>query len=346
MLRKEEAMASSKDFIDTQDLSQSEILDLIDLGILLKRSVQAGYYPKLLRDKVLGMIFEQTSTRTRVSFETAINQLGGAALYLAPGQIQLGAHEGVVDTAKVLDRMIDGLEARVDSHESIITLAENTHIPIFNGMSDYNHPTQEIGDITTMFEHFEPGMDWSQVKVTFVGDRTQVCSSLAMVITHLGGNFVHYGPAGYQLEPNIQNIANDNVEAYGGSFTVTDRAEAALAGADFVYTDVWYGLYNEERTKEQYMDIFYPKFQVTKEIMALAKPTAKFMHCLPANRGEEVAAEVIDGPQSIVFEQSENRLTAQRALLVTFMRGQKPFNASEAEACRKLIEARYGKVAD
>jgi putrescine carbamoyltransferase len=337
-------MVSCKDFIDTQDLSQAEILALIDLGILLKRSVKAGYYPKLLRDKVLGMIFEQTSTRTRVSFETAINQLGGSALYLAPGQIQLGAHEGVADTAKVLDRMIDGLEARVDAHQSLVTLAENTHIPIFNGMSDYNHPTQEIGDVITMFEHFPTGMDWSQVKVTFVGDRTQVCSSLAMVITHLGGNFVHFGPAGYQLETNIQNIAADNVKQYGGSFSVSDQADEALFGADFVYTDVWYGLYNEERTKEQYMDIFYPKFQVTKELMAKAKPTAKFMHCLPANRGEEVAPEVIDGPQSIVFDQSENRLTAQRALLVTFMRDQKPFDANVAAKCQQLIESQFGKV--
>jgi putrescine carbamoyltransferase len=225
----------------------------------------------------------------------------------------------------------------------VVTLAENTHIPIFNGMSDYNHPTQEIGDVTTMFEHFPEGMDWSQVKVVFVGDRTQVCSSLAMVITHLGGNFVHYGPIGYQLEPNIQDIALDNVRQFGGSFTVTDQADEALAGADFVYTDVWYGLYNEERTKQQYMEIFYPTFQVTKEIMAKAKPGAKFMHCLPANRGEEVAAEVIDGPQSIVFDQSENRLTAQRALLVTFMRGQKPFDAEEAEACQQLVEAKFEK---
>jgi putrescine carbamoyltransferase len=165
-----------------------------------------------------------------------------------------------------------------------------------------------------------------------------------MAITHLGGNFVHYGPQGYQLEPDIQEIAKANVEKYGGSFLVTDDEDLALKDADFVYTDVWYGLYNEERTKAQYMEIFYPQYQVTNAMMAKAKPTAKFMHCLPASRGEEVHSEVIDGPQSIVFDQAENRLTAQRALLVTFMRGQKKFDESEAEACKKLVEARFKNV--
>ena len=306
---------TARHFLDTQDFSKGELLDLIELTRMIKEADKQGVLPKLLQDASLAMIFEEPSTRTRVSFEVAMTELGGHALYLKPGEIHLGERESLSDTAKVLSRMVDVIMARTLKHETILGLAEAATVPVINGLTEYNHPTQVVCDVLTMMEHKPLGKKLEDLNVTFVGDATNVLSSLMHICTQMGMNFTHAAPKKYQSPPRWQEIAQENCERSGGTLTITEDVVAAVKDADFIYTDLWWWVGQEDEIPER-RTAFMPTYQVNMELLKQAPAHCKIMHCLPASRGVEATDEVLDSPQSIILDQSENRLHTEKGLLV------------------------------
>jgi putrescine carbamoyltransferase len=305
-------------FIDTQDFGKPELMDLLQLIGLLKQADKQGALPPLLAGASLGMIFEEPSTRTRVSFEVAMTKLGGHALYLKPGEIHLGQRENIKDTAQVISRMVDAIEARTLKHRTVLDLAANATVPVINGLTDYNHPTQVMCDVFTMLEHKLPERNLEDLRVVFIGDATNVCSSLLMLCTQLGMHFTHVAPTRYQAPEAWQRIGRDNCALSGGTLTISDDPVAAVQHADFIYTDLWWWVGQEAEIPER-RAAFMPRYQITTDLFMAAPLHAKMMHCLPASRGVEATDEVLDHPRSIIYDQSENRLHTEKAILVKFI---------------------------
>ena len=329
-----------KDFLTVNDFTKEELLDIINLSIAIKKSIKNGYKPPLMKGMTLGMIFQQSSTRTRCSFETAMEDMGGHAQYLGPGMIQLGGHETIEDTGRVISGLMDIVMARVISHKTVVDLANACSIPVINAMSDYTHPTQAIADVITMMENLPAGKRFEDCKIVFCGDFTQVAASLGFICTKLGAHYVFYGPQGnpktQQFTQGHKEIFEANCKESGGTWLVTDNEED-VKGADFFYTDVWYGLYEAELSKEERNEIFM-KYQVNRELMQKGNLGCKFLHCLPCTRGEDVTDEVADSASSLCWEEAWNRLTAMRGLLVYFTRNKKQFSELAKQAAKEELE--------
>ena len=324
-------------FLDTQDFTKAELLELIELTRRLKAADRDGVALKLLADASLGMLFEEPSTRTRVSFEVAMTELGGHALYLKPGEIHLGARESLEDTARVLSRMVDILMARTLQHETLTGLASAATVPVINGLTDYNHPTQVVCDVLTMIEHAPPDRRLEDLRVTFIGDATNVLSSLMHICTRMGMHYTHAAPVRYQPPPAWRAIAEANNRQSGGSLRITDDVMAAVADADYVYTDLWWWVGQEDQIPER-RAAFMPRYQVTMDLLRRAPAHCKFMHCLPASRGVEVTDEVMDSARSIIYDQAENRLHTEKGLLVWLLypRLPKPAASLQEEHARSV----------
>ncbi|WP_051321576.1 ornithine carbamoyltransferase [Chrysiogenes arsenatis] len=306
-----------KDFIALRDYSQDELRAILDLATVLKRELREGSVNhQKLKGKVLGMIFEKSSTRTRVSFETGIFQLGGMGLFLSSADIQMGRGEPIKDTAQVLSRYVDAIMIRTFAHSTVEELARHATIPVINGLSDLLHPCQVLSDMLTMME-YSGGKTLDQVKIAYIGDGNNMANSLLYGAATVGYNIAVASPSGYTIPADIIRDCQSRATKLGVDIVLGDDPAAAIKDADFVYTDVWASMGQESEQAKRVAA--FANYTVTADLMKLAKPDAKFMHCLPAHRGEEVSAEVCDGPQSIIYDQAENRLHAQKAVMVHLM---------------------------
>jgi ornithine carbamoyltransferase len=301
-----------KDFIAIHDLTRYEFQQLLDMTDDMKKRPRR--YNKALEGKILAMIFQKPSLRTRMTFEVGMLQLGGEAIYLAPSDIQLGSREGIYDVGKNLERWVDGIMLRTFAHQIILDLAKSTRIPVINALTDLLHPCQAMADFYTLHEK-KGGL--SGLKFAYVGDGNNVCHSLMFAAAKAGTTMAVATPAGYEPNPEIVRLALEDGRETGFSLHLTNDATEAASGADAVYTDVWTSM-GQEAEKEKRTRIFVP-YQVNAALMARAKPDAFFMHCLPAHRGEEVTDEVIDSPNSVVYDEAENRLHVQKVICLLLM---------------------------
>ncbi len=298
-------------FISIADLSADEVYETLELAVEIKVKLKAGEDYKPLNGMTMAMIFAKPSARTRISFETGIQKLGGYALYLSPNDIGIGKREAVKDIALVISRYNDIIMARLFSHVHMIELAEYATIPVINGLTDYNHPCQVMGDILTVQEHRG---DLDDLKVVFVGDGNNVANSWLNLASKIPIHFVLSGPEGY--DPDKKTLAGAKESGLSDIEIIHDPVDA-LNDADIVYTDVWASMGQEEESAKRAEE--FKAYQLNSELMSHAKPTALIMHCLPAHRGDEITDDVIDGPNSIVFDQAENRMHIQNAIMVQLM---------------------------
>jgi len=300
-----------KDFISLADFTGDEILAFLDLADKLKKMVKDGAPHPLLHGKTLALIFEKPSLRTRLTFQIGMYQLGGKTVLIDD---MLGRRESVADMAHNLERWVDGIMARTYRHDHVVEMAHCVHVPVINALTDLLHPCQILADVQALREH--KGHDLGSIKVAFVGDGNNVFNSWANFARRVPLNLTLVCPPGYEADPEITECAKREAK---GEFVVTHDVAAGVRDADAVYTDVWASMGQEDEAAAR-AEIF-ADYQVNAKLMSLARPDAVFMHCLPAHRGQEVTDDVIDSPRSIVFDEAENRLHAQKAVLATLLRG-------------------------
>lgn len=303
-----------RDFISIHDFSAGEINYILETGAEIKKLQKGGIPHTYLQGKTLGMIFQKASTRTRVAFEVGMYQLGGHALFLSPRDIQLGRGETIKDTALVLDRMLDGIMIRTFSHDEVLELAKWASIPVINGLTDLLHPTQVVGDLMTIKEH--KGR-LEGLKLAFIGDGNNVAHSLLFGCAKVGMNLVIASPGGFEPAADILQRALADAEETGAELSVVRDPAEAVRDADVVYTDVWASMGQEEEAEEREKQFL--EYQVNTKLLSLARKDAIVLHCLPAKRGKEITDEVMDGPQSVVFDEAENRLHAHKAIMALVM---------------------------
>ncbi|MFZ6018934.1 MAG: ornithine carbamoyltransferase [Chloroflexota bacterium] len=303
-----------KDFLAVSDYTPAELQGMLDLAIRQKKEWQAGGNQPLLKNKVLGMIFQKPSLRTRVSFDMAMRHLGGDALYLSPNEIGLGQRESIADVARVMSGYVDAMMARVFAHEHVLELAKWSSIPVINGLSDYNHPCQAMADALTIQEEFG---SLKGLNVTFIGDGNNVAVSLMHICTKLGANFTIASPEGYDIVPKAVEMAKQFAAESGSRLTFLRDPHQAVKDAHVIYTDTWTSMGQEAEAKKR--EMVFPPYQVNQQLVSEARSDVIVMHCLPAHRGQEITDEVADGPHSRLFPQAHNRLHAQKAILVELL---------------------------
>lgn len=295
---------------------RDDLVTLLELAGSIKNRTKAGEPYEPLRGKSLAMIFEKASTRTRVSFEVGMTQLGGHALFLSPNDLQLGRGETIADTARVLSRYVEGIMYRAFKRDNVRDLAANATVPVINGLDDKEHPCQIIADLFTLLEH-KGGL--KALKLAYVGDGNNVCNSLLLGSAIVGMSMTAACPVGYEPDAAILAHAKRIAKETNCRIEIVHDPVAAAKNADVLYTDVWVSM-GQEKEREEREKVFRP-YQVNAKLLDMAKPDAAVMHCLPAHRGLEITGDVLDGPHSIVFDQAENRLHAQKAILARFLAG-------------------------